>query len=99
MNLSDIGYLEDFPSFEGQGSPLCSETDPEMFFPVDPGDASMKNRESYLYEKEAKAICAECPYKVQCASYALERAEIQGIWGAMTQMDRRRMMRRLRIRK
>lgn len=98
MNFQDIGYLKDFPSFVDEGAPLCSEIDPEMFFPLDAFEGSLKTVEYYANEKEAKAICAQCPYKMQCLTYALERSDIQGIWGATTQMDRRRMMRRLRTR-
>lgn len=98
MNFEDIGYLKDFPNFADEGAPLCSEIDPELFFPLDSFEGSLKNVEHYASEREAKAICAECPYKMQCLTYALERSDIQGIWGATTQMDRRRMMRRLRTR-
>ena len=98
MDLDDVGYLQDFPSFVEGGTPLCSETDPEIFFPVDQPDSTRKVIEFYSNEREAKAICAECPYKVQCLTYALERIDVQGIWGATTQMDRRRMLRRLRTR-
>lgn len=99
MDLDDVGYLEDFPSFVEGGTPLCSETDPDMFFPVDQSDNSRKFIEFYTNEREAKAICAQCPYKLECLNYALERVDVQGIWGATTQMDRRRMLRRLRSQK
>lgn len=98
MNFADIGYLKDFPSFVEEGAPLCGQTDPEMFFSIDSFDGSRKNIEHYAAEREAKAICAECPYKAQCLTYALERTDLEGIWGGTTHMDRRRMLRRLRTR-
>lgn len=98
MNLNTPGYLKDFPDFEQEGYPLCSKADPEMFFPVDAAPGVPRNSEVYLHEKEAKAICAECPLRVQCADYALQDPEIQGIWGGLTGGDRRRMLRRLRTR-
>jgi WhiB family redox-sensing transcriptional regulator len=45
----------------------------------------------YDHEKEAKAICAECPYKIRCLEYALKNHE-QGIWGGTTERDRRRIL-------
>lgn len=99
MDYDSISYLKDFPSFTEEGAPLCAQTDPEIFFPVDHSDSAMKKFEYYSNEREAKAICAECPYKAQCLEYAIKDLEIQGIWGATTQIDRRKMMKRLRIRK
>lgn len=98
MDFDSIGYLEGFPNFIDNGDPLCSQTDPDIFFPVDHSDAIISKFEYYSNEREAKAICAECPYKMECAGFALERLDLQGIWGGTTQMDRRRMMRRLRTR-
>jgi WhiB family redox-sensing transcriptional regulator len=86
--LDDIGYLKDFPSFVQDGTPPCAESDPEIFFSVEPFDGSKRVVETYSYEAEAKAICAECPYRVACFSYALRLTELQGIWGGTTAKDR-----------
>lgn len=98
MSLSPIGYLEDFPDFDQVGDPLCSQVDPDMFFPVETFQGAMRSSEVYLHEKEVKAICAECPLKAPCAEYALKDLEIQGIWGGLSWTDRRRLLRRARSR-
>jgi WhiB family redox-sensing transcriptional regulator len=96
MSFEEIGYLQDFPKFIENGDPLCSQVDPELFFPIDRLDSTMAYRENYADEQAAKAVCNECPYKLACLSFALERPDTQGIWGGTTHMDRRRMLRRLR---
>lgn len=58
----------------------CTEVDPELFFPVS-GAAAAGTR--------AKAVCRTCPVIAQCAQYAIERPELEGIWGGTTANDRR----------
>lgn len=60
----------------------CRGVDPELFFPE-------KNESS----KEAKNICAECVVRPDCLEYALENSERFGIWGGMTERERRRVRR------
>lgn len=61
---------------------LCAQTDPEAFFPEKGGSA-----------KEAKRICALCPVTTQCLQYALDRDERFGIFGGMSERERRRLKR------
>ena len=98
MSFDEIGYLQDFPEFIENGAPLCSEVDPELFFPLDRMESSKLHREYYDDEQGAKKICGSCQYNLDCLSFALERPETQGIWGGTTQTERRRLTRRLRIR-
>jgi Transcription factor WhiB len=89
---------EDYPDFEEHGTPPCAESFPDAFFTTDKsessvlrnGKVSMKTWARYDYEQEAKAICAECPYKKACLEFALKYSEI-GIWGGTTELERRRM--------
>ena len=61
---------------------MCASADPELFFP-DPGaDAS-----------EARAICRACPVRRICLDYALDTHQKFGIWGGMTENQRRRLRR------
>jgi hypothetical protein len=62
----------------------CRETDPEVFFP-DPGDA--------LTIAQAKSICARCPVRPTCADDALVRRDQYGIWGGLTESQRRHTLR------
>lgn len=62
----------------------CLDADPEAFFPEKGGST-----------REAKRICADCPVAEPCLEYALEHDERFGIWGGLSERERRRA-RRLR---
>ncbi|MGC7247270.1 WhiB family transcriptional regulator, partial [Mycobacteroides abscessus] len=38
----------------------------------------------------AKAICHDCPVKIQCREYAVSHQEQWGLWGELSLKDRRR---------
>ena len=82
------------PEFmEGQEAPPCTETFPDAFFPEEVEDSNGKViSSSYKHEYEAKSICAGCPLRIQCLSYALENNE-PGIWGGTTEHERRLLKR------
>jgi len=67
-----------------QGSALCAEVDPDMWFP-DAGGASKE----YL---AAKALCQRCPIRAQCLAFALEHHEDHGIWGGLAPSERRALV-------
>jgi WhiB family redox-sensing transcriptional regulator len=69
--------------------PLCAETDPDAFFSKDYFDEEAARPRTISYENEriAKAICAECPMKLDCATYAIETGQ-HGIWGGTTESER-----------
>jgi WhiB family transcriptional regulator, redox-sensing transcriptional regulator len=60
----------------------CREFDPEVFFPEKGGSS-----------REAKRICAECEVRIECLNYALRRDERYGVWGGMSERERRRLKR------
>jgi len=39
----------------------------------------------------AKKVCNDCPVRVHCLSYALAGEEVEGIWGGMTPVERKRL--------
>lgn len=63
-----------------QADGLCAETDPEAFFP-ERGGSSL----------EAKRICGECTVRATCLQYALDHDEQYGIWGGLSQRERRKL--------
>lgn len=65
-----------------QSRALCAQTDPESFFPEKGGST-----------REAKKICLHCEVKVDCLSYALANDERFGIWGGLSERERRRLKR------
>lgn len=60
---------------------LCAQTDPEAFFP-DKGGST----------RAAKAVCAACPVRQQCLDYALAHRETSGIWGGLSALERRALL-------
>ena len=65
-----------------QDQALCAQTDPEAFFPEKGGST-----------REAKRVCAKCEVRQECLEYALDHDERFGIWGGMSERDRRRLRR------
>jgi WhiB family redox-sensing transcriptional regulator len=59
---------------------LCAEVGPEIFFPEKGGST-----------RDAKRVCAACDVRQQCLEYALRRDEHFGIWGGVSERDRRKM--------
>ena len=76
---------EDYPDFFAQGEPICSQVDPEAFFPQEKNGNRLS---SYYDERGAKGLCSTCPYKIACLVYALKYDE-SGIWGGTTDGQRR----------
>lgn len=59
---------------------LCAQTDPEAFFPEKGGST-----------REAKKVCQSCEVRTECLEYALEHDERFGIWGGLSERERRRL--------
>jgi WhiB family transcriptional regulator, redox-sensing transcriptional regulator len=68
---------------EWQERALCAQTDPEAFFPEKGGST-----------REAKRICAGCEVRSECLEYALAHDERFGIWGGLSERERRKLKRR-----
>jgi WhiB family redox-sensing transcriptional regulator len=76
-------------SDEWWGLAACRDAEPELFFPISDTAAS---RNTIM---RAKQVCAACPVQSQCLSYALRHRQEQGIWGGLTEDERRLASRRL----
>ncbi len=63
-----------------QTDALCAQTDPEAFFPEKGGST-----------RDAKRVCGACNVRSQCLEYALANDERFGIWGGMSERERRRL--------
>lgn len=61
---------------------LCAQTDPESFFPEKGGST-----------REAKRICTGCEVRDACLEYSLAHDERFGIWGGLSERERRRLKR------
>ena len=60
----------------------CLGVDPDLFFP-----------ERGASTREAKEVCRGCIVRGQCLEYALVHSEKFGIWGGMSERERRRIRR------
>lgn len=58
----------------------CRGVDPDLFFPGR-GEATAP----------AKAVCATCPVRAECLNYAMANGEKFGIWGGLSERERRRL--------
>jgi WhiB family redox-sensing transcriptional regulator len=67
---------------EWQQRALCAQTDPEAFFPDTGGSP-----------REAKRTCARCEVKAECLDYALDHDERFGVWGGLSERERRELIR------
>lgn len=45
-------------------------------------------------ERAARKLCAGCPVKVECATYALAVPGLEGVWGGMSAAERRQIQKR-----
>lgn len=63
----------------------CTGVDPDLFFP-----------ERGSSTREAKEVCRGCVVREDCLDYAIARNEKFGIWGGLSERDRRKV-RRLRL--
>jgi WhiB family transcriptional regulator, redox-sensing transcriptional regulator len=62
---------------------LCAQTDPEAFFPEKGGST-----------REAKKVCVGCEVRAECLEYALDHDERFGIWGGLSERERRKLKKR-----
>ena len=62
---------------------LGPQTDPEAFFPEKGGST-----------REAKRVCVGCEVRVECLEYALANDERFGIWGGLSERERRKLKKR-----
>lgn len=69
---------------------LCRDTDPELFFPV--GTTGL----AVVAQSNAKQVCRACEVQRECLDYALATNQDSGIWGGLTE-EERRVIRRQRV--
>jgi WhiB family transcriptional regulator, redox-sensing transcriptional regulator len=67
----------------------CRDEDPELFFPIGSTGPVLAQI------AEAKEVCARCPVREACLDFALSTGQAYGIWGGLTEDERRSLRRRL----
>jgi WhiB family redox-sensing transcriptional regulator len=69
-------------------SAVCKDEDPELFFPIGNTGPAL------LQIEEAKAVCRRCPVIEKCLQWAFEIGQDSGVWGGLSEDERRAMKRR-----
>ena len=86
LGLADLDEDErlepDRRGFAWQDLSLCSQSDPEAWFPEKGGST-----------RGPKRICYRCPVISECLDYALETDQRFGVWGGLSERERRRLKR------
>ena len=80
MDVLSLVEGEEERSWQTQAN--CMGVDPELFFP-----------ERGASTREAKEVCRGCVVRDDCLEYALANGEKFGIWGGMSERERRRLRR------
>ena len=65
---------------------LCRGNHAYLFFPPSTFE---RKEERERQEMKAKAICGVCPVKAECYEHAVAIREPFGIWGGLTEVERR----------
>lgn len=90
---NDNHYSSKLPSalvgnYEWQFDGECNKYDPEMFYL--PYNLRMSQKREFI--ARAKEVCAVCPVAQKCREFALETEQEFGIWGGMSEEERRKVL-------
>jgi len=80
INLTDI-WDNELNSWKRKA--LCTNVDQDLFFP-----------ERGASTRLAKAVCRRCPVQEECLEYAVNNGEKFGIWGGLSERERRGIRKR-----
>jgi WhiB family redox-sensing transcriptional regulator len=81
--MYELINFDDGGALSWQERALCAQTDPEAFFPEKGGST-----------REAKKVCLACDVRGECLEYALANDERFGIWGGLSERERRKLKKR-----
>jgi len=82
LGVPGVRRGDDDDALAWQADALCAQTDPEAFFPEKGGST-----------RDAKRICESCEVRSECLEYALANDERFGIWGGLSERERRKLRR------
>lgn len=85
--MLEIGELDRSWQVDG----LCRGNHSYLFFPP---SAVERKDDRERREERAKAICRVCPVQGPCLEFAVEIREPYGIWGGLTELERRQVVSR-----
>src|SRR5690349_17920751 len=87
-HLARFPRKEDSPAMDWRNRSACLDEDPELFFPI--GNTGP----AILQIEEAKQVCRRCEVREQCLAWALEAGQDHGVWGGLSEDERRALKRR-----
>ncbi len=91
MEADDLTRPEPLRGTEGPGPEVvgdwrddarCAGTGPELFFSERGDNAGLEL---------ARKVCMDCPVRLDCLEYALEAGERWGMWGGLSERQRKRV--------
>jgi WhiB family redox-sensing transcriptional regulator len=82
FNVEIVELMSGMEDRGWQARANCMGVDPDLFFP-----------ERGASTREAKEVCRGCVAREDCLEYALDNGEKFGIWGGMSERERRRLRR------
>jgi WhiB family transcriptional regulator, redox-sensing transcriptional regulator len=69
----------------------CRDEDPELFFPIGTTGPALSQ------VNEAKVVCRQCAAREECLAWAMESGQDSGVWGGLSEDERRALKRRARV--
>ncbi len=87
--MTTLPLLSGMPEIGWQQHGLCRASDGAIFFP--PVHFEPKP-EREAREAKAKAVCAQCPVRAECLDWALTTQEPYGVWGGLSERERRDLL-------
>ncbi len=74
----------------------CEGMNPEIFFPR-PTTGPSSSPAAARRVAAAKRICHGCPVIAECRSWALRHGEAWGVWGGLSEHERRKILARVPV--
>ncbi|TAK68996.1 MAG: WhiB family transcriptional regulator [Actinomycetota bacterium] len=93
MPQQPLAQVPEDATWDWQEQGACREADATLFFhPQNERGLTRVRR-----DRAAKAVCARCSVRLECADYAIRAREPYGVWGGLTEEDRERIYVRLAL--
>lgn len=75
-------------SHDWRSQSACTDEDPELFFPIGSTGPAIDQI------AEAKKVCARCEVREPCLEYAISSNQDAGVWGGLSEDERRSLKRK-----
>lgn len=75
----------DWDNLAWRSRSACRDSDPDVFFPIGSTGPALEQIET------AQRICTACTVRDECLDFALETNQEAGIWGGITEEERRKV--------